>query len=96
MKSVEVLTGEPRKAILKLSVPMIISNLIFTLYNLVDGIWVAGLGPDALSAVGIFFPLFFIFIAISFGLSIGANSAVSTTLWMVYGWLDLVRTPSLL
>lgn len=77
MKSVEVLTGEPRKAILKLSVPMIISNLIFTLYNLVDGIWVAGLGPDALSAVGIFFPLFFIFIAISFGLSVGANSAVS-------------------
>ncbi len=47
MKSVEVLTREPRKAILKLSVPMIISNLIFTLYNLVDGIWVAGLGPDA-------------------------------------------------
>lgn len=77
MKNVEVLTGDPKKAILKLSAPMVVSNLIFTLYNLVDGIWVAGLGPDALSAVGMFFPIFFVFIAISFGLSVGANSAVS-------------------
>ncbi|WP_290597177.1 MULTISPECIES: MATE family efflux transporter [unclassified Archaeoglobus] len=39
--------------------------------------WVAGLGPNALSAVGIFFPLFFIFLAISLGLNVGSNSAIS-------------------
>ncbi len=76
-KNLETLMGEPRKALTKLSIPMIISNFVFTLYILADGVWVAGLGPNALSAVGIFFPLFFIFLAISLGLNVGSNSAIS-------------------
>ena len=77
MESVEILLGDPRKSIPKLSFPIIISNLAFTLYNFADGIWVAGLGADALSAIGIFFPIFMIFLALSFGLSIGLSSAIS-------------------
>lgn len=69
--------GDPRKSIPKLSFPIIISNLAFTLYNFADGIWVAGLGAEALSAIGIFFPIFMIFLALSFGLSIGLSSAIS-------------------
>ena len=34
-------------------------------------------GADALSAIGIFFPLFMVFIALSMGIGIGANSAIS-------------------
>ncbi len=77
MKGVEILTGDPKKALRKLSIPIMISNLVFTLYNLADGAWVAGLGADALSAVGIFFPLFMVFVALSLGVGVGAASAIS-------------------
>lgn len=77
MRGVEVLTGDPKKALIRLSVPVMVSNLVFTLYNLADGAWVAGLGADALSAIGIFFPLFMVFIALSMGIGIGASSAIS-------------------
>ena len=76
-EEIKILTGNPKKAIIKLSAPMVVSNLVFTLYNLADGAWVAGLGSDALSAVGIFFPLFMIFIALSMRLGICASSAIS-------------------
>ncbi|MEM0202420.1 MAG: MATE family efflux transporter [Archaeoglobaceae archaeon] len=74
---IELLMGNPKRALLKLSAPMVINNIVFTLYNIADAIWVAGLGAVALSALGIFFPLFMIFIALSFGLSVASSSAVS-------------------
>ncbi|MCS7144908.1 MAG: MATE family efflux transporter [Archaeoglobaceae archaeon] len=76
-KEIRTLTGDPRTALIKLSIPMIIQNTVFTLYNIADGIWVAGLGHEALAAVGLFFPVFMLFNALAFGLSIGSNSAVA-------------------
>ena len=76
-KGVRILTGDPRKAIVKLSVPMIIAMLIQTLYNIIDGIWVAGLGSDELAAIGLFFPLFMIIISLASGISIGGSAAIS-------------------
>ena len=49
---VNTLLGDPKKAIIKLSVPIIVSMLTLGIYHLTDSIWVSGLGPDALSAVG--------------------------------------------
>lgn len=57
-RGVKTLLGNPKKAVLKLSGPMVIGMLVQSLYNIVDGIWVAGLGADALAAIGLFFPLF--------------------------------------
>jgi len=76
-KGVQTLLGNPKKAIIKLSIPMIVAMSVHTLYNFVDGLWVAGLGPDALSAVGFFFPFFFLIMALSAGIGIGGSSAVS-------------------
>jgi putative MATE family efflux protein len=76
-KGVQTLLGNPRKAIIKLSIPMIVAMSVHTLYNFVDGLWVAGLGPDALSAVGFFFPFFFLIMALSAGIGVGGSSAVS-------------------
>ena len=76
-KGVETLLGDPKKAILKLSIPMIIAMSVQTVYNLVDALWVSGLGPDALAAVGLFFPFFFILIAIATGIGVGAGAALS-------------------
>ncbi len=76
-EGVRILTGEPERAIVKLSIPIMVSNLVFTLYNFADGVWVAGLGADSLSAIGLFMPLFFMFVSLSMGLGIGAGSAIS-------------------
>ncbi|MCS3900870.1 MATE family efflux transporter [Methanococcus voltae] len=76
-QGVSNLLGDPKKAILKISTPLIVAMLIQSLYNLVDTIWVAGLGDSSLAAVGVFFPFFFILMAISNGVGIGASSAIS-------------------
>ncbi len=76
-EGVRILTGEPEKAILKLSAPIMVSNLVFTLYNFADGVWVSGIGAEALSAIGLFMPLFFMFVSLSLGLGIGTSSAIS-------------------
>ena len=62
-KGVKTLLGDPKKAIIKLARPMILAMSTHTIYNLVDAIWVSGLGADALAAVGFFFPFFFIAMA---------------------------------
>jgi len=71
----EKLISDPKKAILSISVPMIIAMTGKTLYNLVDAIWVSGLGADSLSAVGIFFPFYFLVLAISSSISVGGGVA---------------------
>ena len=76
-KGVKTLLGEPKKAIFKLALPMIVAMLVQTIYNFVDAIWVSGLGADALSAVGFFFPFFFMVMAIATGLGVGSGSAIS-------------------
>ncbi len=74
---VKTLLGDPKKAIFKLGLPMIIGMFFHTVYHLTDVIWVSGLGPDALSAVGFFFPFFMLIISLAVGLGIGGGSAVS-------------------
>ncbi len=76
-KGVKDLLGEPKKAIIKLSTPMIIAMLVHAFYNIADGFWVAGLGADALASVGLFFPFFFIIIALGMGIGVGGSSAIS-------------------
>ncbi|MBN2281760.1 MAG: MATE family efflux transporter [Candidatus Marinimicrobia bacterium] len=101
-KEVEILLGEPKKAILKISWPMMLGMVIHSLYNLADGAWVAGLGTDALSAIGLFYPFFMVIVAVGMALGIGGGSAISrrigernkkeadnTALHMLYGGLGI-------
>lgn len=76
-RGVRTLTGDPKKAIIQLSIPMMLAMSVQVIYNLVDAIWVSGLGADALSAVGFFFPLLFLIMGLSNGIGIGASSAIS-------------------
>ncbi|AVB76327.1 MATE family efflux transporter [Methanococcus maripaludis] len=76
-KGVQNLLGDPKKAIVKISLPMVIAMSFQSLYNIIDAIWVAGLGSDALAAIGLFFPFMFALIAISNGVGIGGSSAIS-------------------
>jgi putative MATE family efflux protein len=76
-EGVKALLGDPKKAIIKLAWPMIIAMASHTVYNLVDAIWVSGLGTDALAGVGFFFPFFFMVMALSTGLGVGGGAAIS-------------------
>ena len=76
-KDVENLLGNPRKAILSMTVPIAISNVISSCNNIIDAIWLAGLGSAALAATGVTFPFFFLMIAIGNGIGIGAAQAIA-------------------
>jgi len=76
-EGVRTLTGSPERAIIRLSLPMILGMLLQTIYNFADAVWVSGLGYEALSAIGLFFPIFMFIISISSGMSIGVSSTIS-------------------
>ena len=71
---VEQLITNPKKSIIGLSIPMILSLFLAMINNLADAMWVSGLGADALAAIGIVTPLFIIIIGLGIGLSAGVNS----------------------
>jgi len=75
--NVEVLLGNPKKALINLSIPLVISLLISSLYNVIDAIWVSGLGADALAGVGFVTPIFMILIGFGNGLGAGSAFAIS-------------------
>ena len=89
-KGVKTLLGDPKKAIVKLAIPMIIAMSVQTIYNFVDTLFVSGIGQEILTdskisgigdlgvtAIGLIFPFFMMAIAISTGIGVGASSAVS-------------------
>ena len=75
--NIEMITGDPKKAIVKLALPMMLSMLLIMLYNIADSIWVAGLGADALAAVGFITPLFMVLVGLGNGIGAGANSLIA-------------------
>ena len=76
-KNVAILLGDPKKAIIKLAIPIMIGGMVQTLYNFVDGIWVAGLGENSLAAIGLFMPFMMILSALAMGIGVGGSSAIS-------------------
>ena len=75
--NVDVMLGNPKRALLKMSLPLIVSLLISSFYNLIDAAWVSGLGADALAGVGFFTPIFMVLVGFGNGLGAGASFAIS-------------------
>lgn len=76
-EEIDLIVNHPKKAINKLAVPIIISNLFIMLNNIIDGIWVSGLGPNPLAAVGFVTPLFLAIVGFANGLGAGSNSLIA-------------------
>lgn len=76
-KGVDILTGDPKKAIVAMMVPITVALLIQSLNSVINAIWVAGLGTAALAAVGVFFPVYFILVAVGNGIGVGASQAIA-------------------
>ena len=89
-KGVKTLLGDPKKAILKLAIPMIIAMSVQTIYNFVDTLFISGIGQTlftdskingigdlGVAAIGLIFPFFMMAIALSTGIGVGTSSAIS-------------------
>lgn len=68
------------KLLLNIALPMMISMLVQAMYNIVDGIFVARISENALTAVSIAFPMQSLLIAIAAGTGVGVNSLLSKSL----------------
>lgn len=68
------------KLIINMSLPLMFSLLIQSLYNIVDSIFVARLGQDALTAVSLAYPIQILMIAVAVGTSVGINSLLSKSI----------------
>ena len=75
--NIEVLRGDPRKSLWKLSIPIMVTMVITSLYNVIDGIWIAGLGQTAIAGIGIVTPLWMIINGVASGLGNGATSSIT-------------------
>ena len=69
-----------KKLIISMAFPMMVSMLVQALYNVVDSIFVARLGENALSAVTYAFPLQSLMIAVGSGTGVGMNALLSRSL----------------
>lgn len=75
--NVELMRGNPENAVKKLAIPIMISMLLTASYNIIDGIFVAGLGQAAIAGIGFVTPIFMILNGVSVGLGNGATSSIS-------------------
>ncbi len=66
--------------IANVSLPIVLSMLVQALYNIVDSIFVAQIGEEALTAVSLVFPIQNLMIAVAAGTAVGVNSLLSRRL----------------
>lgn len=63
--------------ILSMSLPMVISMLVNSLYNIVDSFFVAKISEDAMTALSLVFPIQNFVNSIAIGFGVGINAAIS-------------------
>lgn len=68
------------RLLLTISIPMMISMLVQSLYNIVDSIFVSMINENALTAVSLVFPIQNLMMAAASGLGVGFNSLLSRSL----------------
>ena len=83
------LEGPIARALVTLAVPIILTNILQTGYQLTDAFWVGRLGAAAVAAVSVSFPVTFLVIALGSGLAMAG--ATLTSQYMGAGRQDLVN-----
>lgn len=80
MSSQELGKMPMNKLVLTLSLPMMISMFIQSLYNVVDSMFVAQISEEALAALSLVFPIQMLMVAIGIGTGVGMNAELSKRL----------------
>lgn len=60
-----------------MAIPMVISMLVNSLYNIVDSFYVAQISEDAMSALSLVYPVQNLINALAIGFGIGINAAIA-------------------
>lgn len=68
------------RLLLSMSLPVMLSMLVSALYNIVDSMFIARISDDALTAVGLCFPVQLLMIALATGIGVGLNVLLSRAL----------------
>ncbi|HJD12982.1 MAG TPA: MATE family efflux transporter [Candidatus Ruminococcus avistercoris] len=66
--------------LMKMGIPMVISMLVNSLYNIVDSIFVAWISEDAMTALSLVYPIQNLVNAICIGFSVGVNAVIARKL----------------
>jgi putative MATE family efflux protein len=80
LKQNKMATEPVGKLMFTMSVPIIVSMAIEALYNVVDSLFVARIGENALTAVSLAFPVHLLIIAVVIGTNVGVGSSLSRRL----------------
>lgn len=76
-RDLKVMLGDPKKAILAMSGPLIVSFLVVQLNSFADTTWCSLLGVAPNSAVSTIAPIYWIIAGIGTGLGVGASTAIA-------------------
>ena len=63
--------------VLSMSLPMVLSMMVSSLYNIVDSYYVAKISEDAMTALSLVYPVQNLINAVTIGFSIGANAVIA-------------------
>ena len=75
-----LLTDNVPKLVRKLAVPAMVGTLFQTLYNIVDTFFAGKISPEALAALSKSFPIYFIIIATSIGVTVAGTSLIGNSI----------------
>jgi len=73
----DLTTGSIGKPLFFLSMPIVVTNLFQTAYNLADTFWLGQYSTDALAAISFAFPMVFLLISLGMGISVAGSVLVA-------------------
>lgn len=79
-RAVRMATQPMTPLVMSISLPLMVSLLVQSMYNLVDSFFVARISESALSATSLASPVQILMVAVSVGTGVGVNSLLSRTL----------------
>lgn len=74
---IDILSGPVLHVLLAVAIPLMINNLINSLYNLADGLWVAQISIVDFSATSFTWPPHFFFVSLGIGIAMAGTSIIS-------------------
>lgn len=79
-KSVENILTNPRRAMLVMSIPLMLSMAVGELQTVLDTFWCSSLSSDQLSAIAICRPIYGLTMSAGAGMAVGASAAIAKAL----------------
>ncbi len=65
------------KSLLKLAIPIVLANILYSAYQITDTFWVGRIGPEAVAAVSLSFPIIFFIISLGGGMAVAGGILVA-------------------